>query len=40
MKHSYRAPEARVIAPSDDILTESPALPELDWSDGDDHTIV
>lgn len=40
MKHFYRTPEALVIAPSDDILTESLALPELDWSDGDDFTIV
>ena len=40
MKHFYRAPEVLVITPSDDILTESPALPELDWSDGDDCTIV
>lgn len=37
MKHSYRIPEVLiVIAQSDDILTESPVLPELDWSEGED----
>ena len=37
MKQFFRIPDVLiVIAQPEDILTDSPARPELDWSEGED----